>query len=139
MIEHHIQNDLDPRFLEEPDHLFELSTLFVILDRCRICCVGSKESYRIVPPVLQQSLSVITPGIDIFVKFKDRHQFHSRYAKLFEVRNLLDDTCKSAGILHVGSLVPRKSADMHLINDSIFHRRMREVVLRPAEILFHYP
>ena len=88
MIEHHVQDHLDPVFMQRPDQLLEFRPLPVVLAGRRIAGIRRKKADRIVPPVIQQLLSVRFPGVHGFVKFKYRHQLHRVDAKLLQIGDL---------------------------------------------------
>ena len=138
VVEDHIQDHFDPLILEEPDHLLEFVSFLVVLDGCGIGCIGGIESHCIVSPVFQQKFSVVAPGIDQFVELEDRHQLHGSDAQILEIRDLLYDPCKSAGILDAGRLMSGKSTNVHLINDGILHRRAQKVIRSPVVCFLHH-
>ena len=89
MIEHHIQNDLNPILLQLIDQLLQLVSLVIVLHLRGISRIGRKEADRVIAPIIIELHTVHHPGILHLVKFKDRHQLHGIYAQIFQVRNLL--------------------------------------------------
>ena len=119
MVEHHVQNNLDPVLMECPDQLLQLRPFPVELIRRRIAGVRGKKADRIVAPVIQQPPPIHFSGVHGFVKFKNRHQLHRIDAELLQIGNLFLQPGERSLVCHAGRHVAGKAPHMQLVDDQV--------------------
>ena len=116
VIEHHIENDFDPRLMQSFDHLLEFGHLAPWRCTCRIPSMWGKKCHRVVTPVVGIFWRV---AIDVENrKFMDGHELDRGYPKVLEIRNLLNDPEIGPWMLDTAGRTVGKAANMQLINDT---------------------
>jgi len=123
--------------METLDQLLQLRSLMVVLLRCRIAAVRSKEADCIVSPVIQKCVSVHLSGIHILIKFKNRHQLYGIDSQLLQIRNFFFQSGKGSLLTHTGRRVLRKSTHMELINHQLIQFFFRLRHGSPVEHIFY--
>ncbi len=114
MVEHHIEDHLNPRCMETLHHLLELAYLRSEIRVGREGCLWRKKRHRLIAPEVHEALArlrVEARFLHLF-KFRYREQFHGGHAQFFQVRNLICQSKVSAGSAYRRRAVGRKSTNM---------------------------
>ncbi len=129
MVEHHIQNDFDPRGVQRPDHGFEFE--HGIIDG--IVVRRGEPSDRIVAPVV---LKLAIEQKRLADKGLTGQQFHGRHAERFQMFDHRRDGQSEVGaapFLRYGGMQPRKSLYVQFVNKGIAPRNRRRPVAIPMK------
>ena len=131
MIEDHIQDNLDPGFVELFHHIPEFidwpkeaSVGAVVPMRCKKC-------NRLIAPV------VFSPRrCGMIVKFKYRHKLNALYTKLFQIRYFFYQTCIRSLLFrrNTGIGVFGKAPDVHFVNDGGVQGSIEWLISFPVKV-----
>ena len=138
MVEHYIQDHLDPAGIQFPDQGFQLISLPVKLFFRGITGVWCKKAHRIIAPVIQKHPAIDFTPSHGFVKLKNGHQLHGCDSKILQIRNFFPDSRKGSRMRHARRSVSGKAPDMELINDQILNRPDRIHMVSPVKIIDHH-
>ena len=139
MVEHHVQDTLNPVFIQRFYQFFQFRSFPVVLGMARITGIGSEKTDRIVSPVVHHLTSVHDPAVFHLVKLEDRHQLHRIDAQFLQIRNLFLQSRKGARVFHTGRFMLCKSPHVQFIDHQILHRDKRIPVLPPVKHIAHHP
>ena len=111
MIVNDVQDDFDPCRVQRFDHREKLGPLLTRMWVSRVCMMRREETQRHVAPVV----------ILVRIKLKDGQQLDGSDTEIHEVRNLFNDTEKSASsrMNHARGGMLGESLDMHFIDDEV--------------------
>ena len=138
VVENNVQNDLNPVGVQRAYQGFELGSLVVVLDSCRIAGIRRKIADRIVAPVIDELPAVNHALVCQFVELENRHQLNCVNAQFLEVRQFLHQAGKRAGVLHVRAFVHGKSAHVHFVNHHVLKRHVCVLEIAPIEHIFDH-
>mmetsp|Transcript_3088 Transcript_3088/g.11205 ORF Transcript_3088/g.11205 Transcript_3088/m.11205 type:complete len:345 (+) Transcript_3088:2136-3170(+) len=139
VVEHHVEDHLDPRLVARLDHLFELALHRAPAVAHRVRGVASHRRvvrHRAVPPKVDAVLPRHRVGRVVLelVELVDREELDGVEPHLLEVLHALRDARKRPRVPHPAALVLRKPAHVHLVDDEVPHRVPRRLVILPVEI-----
>src|ERR1035441_4651343 len=113
-----IQHDEDAGLVKSPDHMLELKMLTIINTRCVL---------RVRREEVEGHVSPIVTLVRIALKYG--HEFDDCYPKLFQIRDLFDQSGIGAGSrgMHAGIGIARESLDVKFVDDRVRFRSGRNL------------
>src|ERR1700757_3953345 len=129
VIEDNVKDYLDSRSMQSLYHVAKLIHRAQGILPKAIRLVWCKKRDRRVAPVVHATWRAI-----LRIKLEYRKKFNGRDAQVFEVRNLLDESAKSAACLRCDARarMPRKSSNVHFIHDRLRRRSIKGCVGFPV-------
>ena len=136
MVEHHVEDHLDPGAVELADEELELADLLPVLPVRGEPRVRREEPDRAVAPEIRQVLPHLRVHVRIHrvVELVDREQFDGRHSQVTKVRNHLDEAPVGSGMARFRRRVPREAAHVHFVNDLLRRGHGGLVNVLPVEL-----
>ena len=137
VVEHHVEDDLDARFVERLHHLLELARGVRRRPVAGVRGLRREERHRLVAPEVAQRLSgeEVAPRHVALLELGHRHQLDRRDAQLAQVRDLLDDAAEGTRVSDARARVAREPAHVHLVDHRVGERDVERVLVAPVELL----
>src|SRR5579863_9486199 len=134
MVEDNIKNDLDASFVQGLDHIAKLVEVIALFGIHTVRVFRSKKAVWVVSPVVPQWFAVhrAEPLGAFLIKVKDRQQFNSGDAQLFQVRYFLNDTGEGSWVLAARGVRFREATDVHLVNNRLVHWPVEWAIILPV-------
>ncbi len=119
VVEYHVEDDLQTRAMERPNHLLEFQTVRTALANACVGRLGGEEADRIVSPKVPQRLrrSGIDPQQTMFVELLHGHQLDRGDTKVLQIGDLLDQPAIGPGKLDARAGTDGIAADIQLVDD----------------------
>ncbi len=139
VVVHHVQNHLDPRRMQTPDHRLELLNGVQGVVRRRVSGIRREEPQGVVTPVVDQSPFFEEPVVDVIMH---RQQLDRRHPQRFQVpQNRLARHAQVGSPEPLGHLgMPlREALDMCLVYQRLVPRSVRRPVVAPGECRVDHP
>src|SRR5215469_7263967 len=121
VIEDDVQNHFNSGPMEGLHHIAEFPQVATTLRADTKSGLRCEVAYRAVPPVVGQGPPLHLAQDSRLIEVEYREQLHRRNAEILQVWDLLDDSRERSGMSYPGGRRLRKSSDMHLIDDGVFH------------------
>ena len=139
MVEHHVEHDLNAILVQSFHQVLQLVHLHAETSRRGVGGLRCEEADVAVAPQVAKGLSVNGRHELVLklVKLMDGHQLHTVDTQFLEIRNLLDNACKGAFVLHPRSSATGEVAHVHFIDDEVIDGRLQGQVFLPVEVVQH--
>ena len=119
MVVHNVEHHGDPGLVKSLDHILELKMLPIIINTRCILRMRCEEVQRHVSPIVTL----------VRIALKYGHEFDDGDPKLFQIRDLFDQSGIGAGSrgMHAGIGIPGEPLDVKFVDDRVRFRPGREI------------
>ncbi len=128
-----VEDDLDTRLVQRPDHPLELRHLLTALAGPAVGVVRREESDRVVAPVVGQSLLLEGVILNELVHGHQLDRGHPEPAEVLDRRGVRDRAVRAAQLLGNVRMQLGEALDVCFVDDRLVVRRTRMTVAVPVE------
>ena len=137
VVEHHVQDYLDPGRVQLPYHVLELGDLPAGFGCSAVAALRGEQANRVVGPVVDRGRGVRLRTGGVLVRLVHGQQFDRGDAERAQVGDPFAHAEEGARMRAASARVGGKAAHVHLVDHAAVQRVARVAVVRPVERRVH--